>query len=173
MEWCFHGEISKVPLQSLVFFFMPLFMSLFFTGTSYLFVLPVDPLKCILRVFLLSHWVLWSSFIRLVWVGTDNWIGTSCSLERKTPFLLPNLSFYIMLLPFKDTNFQCPASQHDAYQYVFVSDFILLFNGLCPGLMWDMNLQHFALVFINTDRCTNTYEVALEKMFCWYSLVEL
>lgn len=82
--------------------FLPLFISLFCTGISYLFILlPVDPLKCILFMFLLSCWVLWSSFIHFVWVGTDNWIGTSCPLERKkAQFLLPNLSMSSLLYHF-------------------------------------------------------------------------
>ena len=40
---------------------------------------PTEVCSC---AFPLSRWVLWSSFIRLVWVGTDNWIGTSRPLER-------------------------------------------------------------------------------------------
>lgn len=47
-----------------------------------------------------SHLVLWSSFIHLVWGGTENWIGTSCSLERKNA-----LHFYFQICLFISGSF--------------------------------------------------------------------
>lgn len=66
LKWCdaFTGRSSKVPFLKFSFlFFMPLFISLFCTGISYLFMLPVGPLKCILCVFFFSATGYWDHLL--------------------------------------------------------------------------------------------------------------